>query len=72
MAKINQLDRYGRAMQEIIRDRSEFPELVASIKELTLYRFDDTTEVIETNAGVVVEGDDGFDEVRQEILNKQD
>ena len=61
----------SRELQEWITSRNETPVLVGtqdvSHDAAELYRFADGTEVIVTNAGLVAEDDDGFDELREEI-----
>lgn len=63
---------YGSEMTDLIRERGEEPALVgvqnASHDAMRLYRFSDGFEVIETNAGVCGEADDGFAEARDLIL----
>jgi hypothetical protein len=59
---------YGRDMQSMMADRrGEEPEVIghgsgvpSNTDGFTLFRFSDGTEVIETNAGIVTEDDDGF------------
>lgn len=62
----------SREMQALITERNETPKLVGtqdvSHDAAELYRFSDGTEVIETNAGLVTEDDEGFAELRAEIL----
>ena len=65
-------DSFGNAMREIIALRQEIPETVAvqdaSHDAAVLYRFADGAEVIETNAGTVAEGDDGFSDLRAIVV----
>lgn len=66
----------SRGLRELIAERGESPVLVG-VQDVPhdaceLYRFSDGTEVIVTNAGVVAEGEDGFAEMRAEILDGED
>lgn len=61
---------FGNAMKEIISLRNnEQPQQVAAGDEVTLWRFSDGFEVIETNAGAVSEGEDGFEELKSSIMD---
>jgi hypothetical protein len=59
-------------LQDLASIRGETPVLVGtqnvSHDAAELYRFGDGTEVIVTNAGLVAEDEDGFAELRAEIL----
>jgi hypothetical protein len=58
---------HGLELSKLIEERGEEPEQVGhgsgvptNADGFTLFRFSDGTEVIETNAGLVTEDDDGF------------
>lgn len=62
----------SRELSNLVAIRGETPKLVAtqavSHDAAELYRFSDGTEVITTNAGLVTDGDDGFAELRAEVV----
>lgn len=56
-------------MRDLISLRGETPDLVGTHDDGTeLYCFQDGTEIMLTNAGVVTDDADGFAELRAEIL----
>jgi hypothetical protein len=59
----------SRELQALIAERSETPEFVGQVADAELYRFSDGTEVIVTNAGLVAEDEEGFAELRAEIVS---
>ena len=60
----------SRELMTLCRDRDEVPHLVAQSNGGELYRFEDGTEVIVTNAGLATEDDQGFAELRASILGE--
>ncbi len=58
---------HGLELRDLIAERGEEPKLIghgsgipSNADGFTLFRFSDGTEVIETNAGLVTEDEDGF------------
>lgn len=63
---------YGLELTALIAERGEEPELLAvegsGHDACRLYRFSDGTDVVETNAGLVGEDDEGFDKLRRFLM----
>ncbi len=59
-------------LRRLCEERNEIPDRIAcgtgTLSSSTLYRFESRDEVIETNAGIVGDAEDGFDELRSAIL----
>jgi hypothetical protein len=61
---------HGRELTQLIVERGEEPEQIGhgvaptGGDGFTLFRFADGTEVIETNAGLITEDDDGFSGIK--------
>jgi hypothetical protein len=58
---------HGYELTKLIQERGEEPQLIgygygvpSNSDGFTLFRFSDGTEVIETNAGLATEDDEGF------------
>lgn len=47
-------------MYGIIGIKNEIPTLLGEYGNMTLYRFSDNTDVIDTNGGILMESDNGF------------
>lgn len=62
---------YSTDIQEKIDALGSEPQILAQTEDVTLYRFDDGIECIETNGDTVWEFDSEFDDGKAAILDRR-